>query len=399
MVRLLAGREFDQEDFVSSTARAFTGTVLLVGTGAILAGLGIISGKRAKDKDVAAMREQVGIREYQINISALKRFVMSGMDPDMAKLQEDDVLTTYDWFLPSSIGLALGADLVLNLKENKINKILNLGDRLLQATETLEGQPLVQGLKVLTGKNTIAEGISETIQGIPSSFVPTFLNQIRQLTDNTARNTKDPDYFKEMFYTKPGLRIPGLASTLPEKVDTLGNIKEMYQLDSNNPFNVFLNPAFVNKYKPDAISKMVLDIWEHTGETIQFPRVAQVKIKLGSETKEPIELSPARYTEFQKYIGTKTNVLFAILANNPKFLAKSDDDKAKILQGYLTDINTAAKAEILGYRPKHVSHDVITIIKSIGRDKRQIDKNFEAIPEDNFGAIPDDNFGAVAEGQ
>jgi adenylate kinase family enzyme len=389
---------FNQEEFVRSASRAFTGSALLVGAGAILATLGIISGKRAKDKDVAATREMVGIREYQLNTSALKRFLASGLDPKMAKLQEDDTLITYDWFLPGSIGLALGANMILNPRENIVDKTLNLGDQILQASETLQQQPLVSGLKVLTSKQNLAEGVSTVMQNIPSSFVPTLLNQIRQLSDNTARNTRDPNYFKEV-YNKAIMRIPGASGTLPEKIDTLGRTKEMYQLDSNNPFNVFLNPAFVNKYKPDPVSKMVLDIWESTGETIHFPRVVQGKIKLGSQTREPIELTPGQYTEFQKYVGNKTDVLFTLLSDNKKFLAKSDDDKAKILQGYLTDVNTAAKAEILGYRPRHVSQDVITIIKHIGRDKRQIDKNFEAIPEDNFGAIPEDNFGAVPEGQ
>ena len=315
---------------------------------------------------------------------------MSGLDPEMANLREDDQLITYDWFLPGSIGLALGADMVQNPRQNIVDKTLNLGDRLLAASETLQEQPLVRGIKTLTSRQNIAEGLSETFQDIPASFIPTALNQIRQLTDNTARNTKDPNYFKEI-YNKAALRIPGLAGTLPEKIDVLGKTKEMYQLDSNNPFNVFLNPAFVNKYKPDPVSKMVLDIWESTGETIHFPRVAQGKIKLGSLTREPIELTPGQYTEFQKYIGNKTDILFTLLSDNKKFLAKDDDEKAKILQGYLTDINTAAKAEILGYRPKKVSQDVITIIKHIGVNKRRIDQNAELgfIPEEDLGFVPE----------
>jgi hypothetical protein len=239
----------------------------------------------------------------------------------------------------------------------------------------------------------LAEGFSEIGKGILASFIPTLLNQIRQLTDNTARNTNDPRYFQET-YNRMIMRIPVLSKTLPERVDTLGKAKEMYQMDSNNPFNVFLNPAFVNKYKPDPVSKMVLDIWEHTGETIQFPRIAQTKVKIGTATEEPVELSARQYVEFQKYIGNKTDVLFTILSNNKKFLAKSDDEKAKLLQGYLTDINTAAKAEILGYRPKHVSHDVITIIKYIGRDKRQIDQNTKG---EDLGFKPEEDLGFVPE--
>jgi hypothetical protein len=179
-------------------------------------------------------------------------------------------------------------------------------------------------------------------------------------------------------YNKAIMRIPVAAGTLPEKVTTLGKPKEMYQLGTNNPFNVFLNPAFVTKYKPDDVSRMVLEIWETTGETIHFPRVAQGKVKLGSNTKESIELTTGEYTEYQKYIGNKTDVLFTMLADNPKFMALPDEVKAKKLQGYLTDINTAAKIEVLGYRPKRVPSDVISILKHLGGNARRIRENTKA---------------------
>jgi hypothetical protein len=386
LTRDLLKKEFDQEDFVRSTARALTGSTLLVGAGAILAGLGIISGKKGKDKDVVATQKEAGIGEYQINVDALKRFTMSGLDPEQAALKEDDTFVTYDWFLPSSIGLAIGANMVLSPDRNITDRVLNVPERLIEAFETLEGQPLVRGLKVLTGKSTLMEGIAETLQDIPASFVPTLLNQIRQLTDNTARNQKDPNFFTEVA-NKVKYRIPGLSGMLPPQVTPLGEDRQMYQDGSNNPFNVFVNPAFVSKYKPDPVSKMVLDIYQTTGETVHFPRVAQAKIKLGNDTPEPMELTPEQYTEYQRYIGTKTRVLYGILAENQGFMNLSDDEKARKLQGYLTDINTAAKIEVLGYRPKHVSQDVITIIKSIADNKRKID----AVPvqKEDFGFIPE----------
>lgn len=393
LTKPLLGHEFNQEAFVRSTSRALTGSATLVGTGAILAQLGIISGKRSKDRDVSAARENVGIRDYQLNAAALKRFAMSGFDPEAAALREDDQLVTYDWFLPGSIGLALGANMVLDPKTNLVDRALNMGDRMLQASETLQEQPLVRGVKTLTQRQNIAEGLSDTFQDIPASFVPTLLNQIRQLTDNTARNTKDPNYFKEV-YNKAIMRVPGASGTLPPKVTTLGEDKQMYQMGTNNPFNVFLNPAFVSKYKPDPVSKMVLEIWEMSGQTIQFPRVAQGKIKLGADTPEPVELTAEQYTEFQRYIGNKTDVLFTILADNESFMALDDEIKAKKLQGFLTDINTAAKIEILGYRPKKVPADVIGIIQAIGQDKRAIDT---AGDSDEFGAKDDEEFGAMEE--
>lgn len=388
----LGDGKFNQEAYVRSTARAFTGTTTQVAAGAILAGLGIISGKRSDDRDVEATREQVGLRSYQLNVSALKRFVMSGMDPEMAKLREDDLLINYDWMLPTSIGLALGANQVLdpktNLVDRSINFAKNLPESIGKASETLQEQPLVQGIARFAQNRNVGEAFTEAFQGIPASFVPTILNQVRQLVDNTARNTKDPDYTKEI-YNKAVMRIPGLSATLEPKVTVLGKDKEMYQMGSNNPFNVFLNPAFVTRYKPDPVSRMVLEVWEMSGQTVQFPRVAQGKIKLGSDAPEPLELTPEQYTEFQRYIGNKTDVLFSILAENDGFMALDDETKAKKLQGFLTDINTAAKIEVLGYQPKKFSNDVISIIKDIKRGSEEIDANEDFGAEDDFGSVED----------
>lgn len=375
------GQPFDQAGFVKSTSRALVGSSLLVGTGAILAEMGIITGKRQKDKDIAATQQNVGIRDYQINIDALKRFVASGLDPDQAKIQEGDTLVTYDWMQPSSIGLALGANMVLSSDQSAADKIVNMADRIFEASETLASQPLVQGLKKITGYGSISEGVAQTVQGIPASFVPTILNQVRQLMDNTARNTKTPNWYEEA-YTQAVAKIPGVSGQLPARINSLGKQQEMYQAGTNNPFNVFLNPMFVSKYKPDKVSEMVLGIWERSGQSVQFPRISGSTIKVGVDQ---IEMTPEQYGEFQAYIGEKTNKLFSILADNERFMSFPDDQKAKLLQGYLTDINTGAKIEILGYRPKRYSQDMIDIMRSISLDHKQIKENEadDLVVEDN----------------
>lgn len=373
----LFGKPFDQAGFVKSTSRALTGSSLLVGTGAILARMGIITGKREKDSDIAATQQNVGIRDYQINVDALKRFVSSGMDADQAKMKKGDLLVTYDWMQPASIGLALGANMVLSKDNSATDKVINLADRIFEASETLASQPLVQGLKKITGYGSISEGVASTLQGIPASFVPTILNQVRQLMDNTARNTRDPNYYKEIFNQVIG-KVPGVSGQLPARVNSLGKPQEMYQGGTNNPFNVFLNPTFASRYNPDKVSEMVLGIWERSGQSVQFPRMSGSKIKVGAEQ---IEMSPEQYGEFQAYIGEKTNKLFGILADNEKFMGLPDDKKAKLLQGYLTDINTGAKIEVLGYRPKRASQDMIDIMKMIGREHKEVKKN-EADTED-----------------
>lgn len=97
LARPLVGKEFNQKAFVESTSRALVGSTGLVGTGAILHKLDIITGKPEKDADMNALQRATGLGQYKMNVSALKRFVFSGFDPSEAKLKEGDKLLSYDW--------------------------------------------------------------------------------------------------------------------------------------------------------------------------------------------------------------------------------------------------------------------------------------------------------------
>lgn len=339
----LIGKEFNQKAFTESTSRATVGTATLIGTGAILHRLGIITGRREKDKEIAAVQREVGLGDYKINASALKRYVMSGMDPEQAKLREGDTMLNYDWFQPSSIGLSIGA----NIDENKGQPTGVVGTVLkgmIDAGDTLVEQPLLRGVKTLTSSGDLMKGLGDVLQGVPASFVPTFLNQVRTLIDNKDRETNDPSPIKEA-ENLVKKKIPGVAATLPPKVSTFGKDKEAYQNGTNSLFNVFLNPAFVSKYNPTPEAKMVLDIYNNSGETSQAPKIAAKSYIINGEKKV---LTAKEYEAMQRFIGKETQERFSVLANNPSFMNVGDEQKAKVLQKILTEIGHKAKREVLG---------------------------------------------------
>ena len=177
--------------------------------------------------------------------------------------------------------------------------------------------------------------------------MPGSLNQIGQLFDNTARSTYDPNAIAEALNKVKG-RIPGARTTLQPSVTTLGQPRELYQDRGNNIFNVFFNPAFVKTIKDNEVYNLVKDIQDRSGETQQAPRAADKKIKINGQDKK---LSAEEYNRYQTYIGQKTNETFTNLANDTRFNALSDVDKAKYMSGKLTDINAAAKDELFGNKP------------------------------------------------
>ena len=354
----LFSKPFDQKGFVEATSRALIGSAGLIGVGLKLRDLGIITGRVEKDRDLRAVQREAGLGSYKFNVSALKRYVLSGFDKDETKLTEGDSLWSYDWFQPSAIGIALGANVSDGLKGKGGGAAGIIAGSIEEAANTLAEQPLLTGFTRLFKKQP-AQGVMDALQGIPATFVPTVFNQVRQLLDNSAVESYDPNYWAEAFNLVKA-RIPGASGTLPRRVTPFGKTQETYQGGSNNPLNVFLNPAFVTKYAPSDEALMVLSIAESTGETQQAPKVAPRSLKINGQQ---VQLSANQMEEFGRYTGETSRLIFGGFSRDSEFQKLSDEAKARILGGVLSDIGTAAKIELLGHSPKKVDSGVLKVFQ------------------------------------
>lgn len=355
----LIGRPFNQRQFVQSFSRAILGTSALTGAGAFLHHIGVISATPDEDKDVRAIQRTVGLGQYRVNASALKRLVMSGFDTNQATLQKEDTLVSYDWFQPFAIPLTIGANMDDGLSDpNATSMVESIFSSLAEGIETLAEQPLVRGLKTVTRPEELTGMAQEILKSVPSSFVPTILSQINQLIDNTQRNSYSPEVMQYALNLAKN-KIPGLAQTLPPSISVFGEELERYQGKSNNIFNVFFNPAFVTHYQPTKEAQMVFDLIRETGDTTHVPRVVSYSATINGEKKK---LTPTQITAMQRYVGTITRELFHRAAQHQPFQSLPAEDKIKYLSQLLTDIGSAGKILILGNRPKKVNRRVQEIL-------------------------------------
>ncbi|MGE5633374.1 MAG: hypothetical protein ACM3TR_20105 [Caulobacteraceae bacterium] len=336
----LRGKVFNQKEFVDALARGATGTGLIV-LGYQLNKLGLVTGAPDKDYDVASLKRDIGQGEYRLNTTALQRYINSN-NPEDAKPKKGDTYVSWDWAAPTSIMLGIGAN-VGQSKGNTADLLTTLVDASVSGLNTLVEQPLLTGVQKLTGGYDPVKNIANVAQGAPASFTPSILNQVKQLTDNTTRNYYSPDYGKEAGNMVKA-RLPILSKSLQPRITTLGKVKETYQGDSNNLLNVFLNPAYVSKYDPTPAAEMVLDIYEKSGEKIQFPRVASTYIMRGGKR---INLLPNQVTALQKYMGEETLKTFNEFAKSPAFRKLPPEEQAKKLQSILTKISQEAKEKII----------------------------------------------------
>lgn len=354
-------KEFNQAEFVNAIARATVGSYGLINTGYVLGSLGIITPKPDSSKDVRNAQQLDGVRSYAFNLSALKRYVASGFDPESAKKMEGDELYSYDWAQPASIPLAMGANWAETekLKKNSAQERLFAsfgagGVAFADAMNTLTDQPVLQGLKTTFSPQGLVQGVIDTVKGAPASFVPTVLNQINQLTDNTKRETFDPNILEESKNIAIA-KVPFLSQSLPPRYDILGKPAERYQGGTNTFVNVMLNPAFVSKIGSDESLKEVIRLYESTDETSVIPNSVDKKVKINGED---VMLTGQEMSNYQKEIGTKSDEYIRKLLSNEDYYKLPDDAKASLLAKGLSNINSATKINMFGDKPDSISFDV-----------------------------------------
>lgn len=350
------GKGFNQEQFVRSLSRTLTGSVGLVGTGAALNQLGIITGRPDPSKNANQAQKLLGLGQYKINVSALKRFIASGFSPSAAKLRPGDTQVSYDWAQPASFALTMGANINQTKGTNKgtVAKISNsLGKgagEIVDAMNSLAEQPVLQGLQTLTGSSGagLTQGLIQTAASAPSGFVPTLFNQINQVLNNTSRSTYSPNPLVSGV-KKVEAKIPGVASSLQPQVNILGQPAERYQKGTNNLFNVFLNPAFVSKYIPNKVLDETNRLENATGETSQFPKQIKYTQKVNGKN---VPLTPQQVTQLQTYIGQKASDQLGKIIDSPSYQKATDTEKVNMLSSTLTNISQAGRAVVLGNKSK-----------------------------------------------
>lgn len=357
-----------QRNTVMNFSRALTGTGIIT-TGAILAKLGLLTGRPPKDADISGTQKATNDSPFRLNISGLKRFFDNGFNPASAQVKDGDVLVSYDWLQPNAIGLSMGADMVLNKdKKTGISGRLNSAiESLGAAEESITGQPVIQNaarfLKVAGNPNLggFSGALANLATDTPATFIPSLVNQTAQFFDTNengeviSRSTYDPNPINQSV-RKVVSRIPGIRQNLEPNVDVFGNTSTYIDVGGKNPltraFNIAVNPAFLSRYMETPEASLVLDIFNRSGETQQAPRIADKKVTINGEN---VALSPEKYRAYQEFIGQGTKNVFQQLAQNPQFMALSDEQKASEMASILSDINTIAKMQLFGNQPKTVS--------------------------------------------
>lgn len=298
-----------QKKLVDDISKAFMGSMLyIIGTG--LAKAGITSGEADDDKDIANFEKNVlGIQPYSIKIG--------------------DKSFTYDWAQPLAAPLGITANLTKkNKSESAAQSIFNA---ISQGGNMLYEQSFLQNLKKLLDGDDIVKGSIEAIADIPASLVPTFIKQIAEVVDPTARTTYEYNNIPKTALNKVVAKLPFASKTLQPATDTMGRSIMKNGAEEGkipNIFNIFLNPATTAKRKENPSAEEIYRLYKETGDKTVFPRVAPYYETLN---KEKVVLTPEQKTKIQQISGTKANSLITETIKSSGYKILSNEEKVKII--------------------------------------------------------------------
>lgn len=369
------GEKITQKEVSEGISRALVGSVGMVGSGALMHRLGLVFSPD-DDPDLRSIKQEFGLGGYRINTTGLKRFFMSGGNPDEAKLQKGDNVITFDWFQPHAIPFAMGADIDKSGGLDVMGAAGATAEGLKAGVDSLAEQSVISGLTRALKKRRASEVFVAMIEGTPSSFVPSILGQIRILTGQ-PRETYDPDTFKKAM-NRAIARVPVLEKTLPERYSTLGKERKFFEDDTGlleKLVDTFINPAWQTEYEPTEESELLLDLHSLTGEVKQFPRRVKRQQTLNGVQ---INLTGREIQDLQQYTGNMVSVMLKDALQNKGFIEMSPDAQVDYISKQLTKIGKVAKIRVLKDKFIQTSGDDDLAVALIRQDVDDVEMQQEA---------------------
>jgi len=178
---------------------------------------------------------------------------------------------------------------------------------------------------------------------LPLNFIPTVLKQVRDLSDNTMRETAGVD-FVERIMARAQSSLPGLSMDMPARYDLLGEAEARYQYGTNTLFNVFLNPAFVSRYKSDPVLMEAERIYRATGDKSAVPRNVPPTLNVEGVSAR---LTNEEVSQYQQAMGTYSKLGLTRIMAAPGFAGAPVAKKADAFAWVLRQAADAAKMEVL----------------------------------------------------
>lgn len=359
--RPLTGSEFRPKEMGDALIKAALGTGSTVLSGYWLAKIGVLTGAPDENKDIEAMRKALGWGAYRLNLSELKRRVLSGNFTTKSPTPAPgDMIINYNWLEPTAFGVAVGADMahsqekrLIDLRRGKLTSGAAF-TALTAGVKSFTDSPMLQGIQNLatnySEKGLTGAGVG-VVSNIPGNFVPSLVRQWTQYIDNTTRETRGGSPV-DVEVNRIMAQIPGLSTKYPARYDVFGDAVHRYNYGNNSVLNVFFNPAQISRFKSNPEVAEMIHLYEMSGSASGLPGNVSKNITVNGKQ---MELDNVQLATYQRYVGKESAAVVTRLLASPQFAAEPERIRQSIIANVVGATHTAAKIDLFGEKPVQIA--------------------------------------------
>ena len=355
-------------------SRATTGTGLMTAF-AVLAAKGILSNADdIEDDDQRALMNAQGVKDTQINLSALARLI-KGED---TALRDGDQLLSIDFLEPIistiNVGIALNNEALAdqNFSDRVGNLVFASVDGIWDAMEDL---PMMQTMKAITNRIRYADAdgippffnvVLELCSAPISGFVPSLIRKTAQAFDPVYRDQyvradqnagggrewadSTADSIKNM--------IPGLRSTLPAKITGLGEEKTSTNSRFTDFMNAYINPGQINRYQENSAEAELRRLFGLSGDASVYPdRNGDARISVDGQS---YDLTGEEKRQFKITEGQSYSEMLTALLDSSDYKGMSTAEQLEVLSDAQAYARDQAQEEYLISRGKTYDAGTLT---------------------------------------
>ncbi len=314
----------DAAQFIDDISKGLTGTGLMV-LGAQLFKAGILTGPESDDKDEAAFMRTQGFKPNAVHVG--------------------DKYYTVDWAQPAASSLMMGAAIMAELEKNPD---ASFADASVAAGKTalntwIEASPVKSIEDLFSSYEGLPGGVSELVQEIPGSFIPSTVGATARTVDPVQRQTYSKGDWLGTLFGGMQAKIPGASKSLPAAYDTWGRPITRQNSTGEAAFAQFVSPGTLGNANESPIDNVILELFQDTGNNKVFPRKAGWSVTVDGESKS---LTNREYSDYQREMGQMSYNIAEYLV--PKFDNLTDEQKVSVLDNAYSMAKDVAENELFG---------------------------------------------------
>lgn len=320
---------------IDNISAGLTGTALL-GLGAWLASLGLLTGGASDDDKQKEIDKLTGRQDYALNVG--------------------DKSITLDWLAPEALPIFVGVELYNAFSDKNedganvwtvLNKLSGITDPMFEMSMLQGVNDLFDSVKYSEGKS-ITGVVTTSAVNYLSQALPTLFGQAERIFEPERKTTyvdRESGVPQELQYMlgKVSGKVPFWEYSQIPYTDALGQ----NQLSGSAPeraVNNLLNPAYVK----DNTSSAVTDELQRLKDKNELVSVPKAPKKYFEYKGERYDLSADRYSKFQQTAGQSAQKLMSNAIASGEYEKLSDPDKAQLLSDIISYSNDLAKRELVG---------------------------------------------------